>query len=85
MPIHLRDAHYAGAKRLGHGKGYVYAHDELDGVADEPDVARRLVIEGAGQVLDEGAAECDVDELLPTADAEQGHALARQEHQLKTG
>ncbi len=27
VPVHLRDAHYAGAKRLGHGKGYKYAHD----------------------------------------------------------
>ena len=27
MPEHLRDAHYAGAKRLGHGEGYKYAHD----------------------------------------------------------
>ncbi|MBI4664533.1 MAG: replication-associated recombination protein A [Verrucomicrobia bacterium] len=26
VPEHLRDAHYAGAKRLGHGEGYVYAH-----------------------------------------------------------
>src|ERR1051325_937074 len=26
-PEHLRDAHYAGAKRLGHGQGYDYAHD----------------------------------------------------------
>jgi putative ATPase len=27
VPEHLRDSHYAGAKRLGHGKGYEYAHD----------------------------------------------------------
>lgn len=27
VPSPLRDAHYAGAKRLGHGKGYEYAHD----------------------------------------------------------
>ena len=33
VPIHLRDAHYAGAKRLGHGKGYVYPHDLDVGVA----------------------------------------------------
>ena len=26
VPEHLRDAHYAGAERLGHGKGYEYAH-----------------------------------------------------------
>lgn len=33
VPKHLRDAHYAGAKRLGHGKGYVYPHDSDVGVA----------------------------------------------------
>src|SRR5258708_11065732 len=27
VPDHLRDSHYAGAKRLGHGEGYKYAHD----------------------------------------------------------
>ena len=25
--MHLRDASYMGAKRLGHGKGYQYPHD----------------------------------------------------------
>jgi len=27
VPAHLRDGHYAGAKQLGHGVGYEYAHD----------------------------------------------------------
>jgi putative ATPase len=27
VPEHLRDASYRGAKRLGHGEGYEYAHD----------------------------------------------------------
>jgi len=27
VPSHLRDGHYKGAKRLGHGKGYQYSHD----------------------------------------------------------
>jgi putative ATPase len=27
VPEYLRDAHYQGAKRLGHGEGYQYAHD----------------------------------------------------------
>ncbi|MDM4763246.1 replication-associated recombination protein A [Galbitalea sp. SE-J8] len=35
VPKHLRDAHYAGAKRLGHGKGYVYPHDTELGVAPQ--------------------------------------------------
>ncbi|NJC22465.1 putative ATPase [Arthrobacter pigmenti] len=33
IPSHLRDAHYPGARQLGHGKGYVYSHDEPHGVA----------------------------------------------------
>ncbi|MDQ2660839.1 MAG: replication-associated recombination protein A [Actinomycetota bacterium] len=32
VPKHLRDAHYPGAKRLGHGKGYVYPHNDPIGV-----------------------------------------------------
>lgn len=27
VPVHLQDAHYKGAKKLGHGTGYLYAHD----------------------------------------------------------
>jgi putative ATPase len=30
VPDHLRDASYRGAKRLGHGQGYEYAHDHPD-------------------------------------------------------
>jgi putative ATPase len=32
VPKHLRDASYAGAARLGHGKGYLYPHDDPAGV-----------------------------------------------------
>ncbi|MFJ6652324.1 replication-associated recombination protein A [Microbacterium sp. NPDC091313] len=35
VPVHLRDAHYPGAKRLGHGNGYVYPHDLDVGVASQ--------------------------------------------------
>ena len=41
VPSHLRDAHYGGSKKLGHGQGYKYAHDEPYGVAEQqyaPDV-----------------------------------------------
>ena len=31
VPVHLRDAHYQGARSLGHGKGYVYPHDDPTG------------------------------------------------------
>lgn len=27
IPVHLQDAHYKGAAKLGHGTGYKYAHD----------------------------------------------------------
>ena len=30
VPEHLRDAHYQGAQRLGHGQVYQYAHDGQD-------------------------------------------------------
>ncbi len=30
VPPHLQDGHYAGAKTLGHGQGYEYAHDHPD-------------------------------------------------------
>ncbi|KAB1661868.1 replication-associated recombination protein A [Pseudoclavibacter sp. CFCC 13796] len=33
VPSHLRDAHYKGARALGHGIGYQYPHDEPTGVS----------------------------------------------------
>ena len=41
VPPHLRDAHYGGSKKLGHGKGYQYSHDAPFGIAEQqyaPDV-----------------------------------------------
>ncbi|MGB0189818.1 MAG: replication-associated recombination protein A, partial [Nocardioides sp.] len=41
VPAHLRDAHYSGAKKLGHGSTYTYSHDEPFGIAEQqyaPDV-----------------------------------------------
>lgn len=41
VPPHLRDAHYAGSQKLGHGTSYVYSHDEPYGIATQqyaPDV-----------------------------------------------
>jgi putative ATPase len=35
VPKPLRDAHYPGAKRLGHGKGYLYSHDSDFGVVEQ--------------------------------------------------
>jgi putative ATPase len=35
VPVHLRDAHYPGAARHGHGKGYRYAHEDPRGVVEQ--------------------------------------------------
>jgi putative ATPase len=35
VPKPIRDAHYSGAKKLGHGKGYVYPHDSEIGVVTQ--------------------------------------------------
>jgi putative ATPase len=35
VPQHLRDRHYAGAARLGHGAGYEYPHDRPEGWVDQ--------------------------------------------------
>ncbi|HZU79774.1 MAG TPA: replication-associated recombination protein A [Acidimicrobiales bacterium] len=35
VPVHLRDAHYQGAKMLGHGKGYRYPHDDPRGWVEQ--------------------------------------------------
>jgi putative ATPase len=35
VPVHLRDSHYRGAQKLGHGDGYQYSHNEDDGVASQ--------------------------------------------------
>jgi len=43
VPIHLRDAHYAGAKRLGHGKGYRYPHDSDAGILPQQYLPDELV------------------------------------------
>jgi putative ATPase len=42
VPIHLRDTSYRGARKLGHGEGYRYAHDYPGGY-----VAQRYIPEGA--------------------------------------
>jgi len=35
VPPQLRDAHYAGAKKIGHGTTYAYAHDDPRGVVEQ--------------------------------------------------
>ena len=35
VPAHLRDSHYKSAKRIGHGVGYQYPHDDPDGWVEQ--------------------------------------------------
>ena len=60
VPVHLRDAHYQGASRLGHGEGYVYPHDDPAGVVSQqyrPDALEgRVYYEPSSH-----GAEADVD------------------------
>jgi putative ATPase len=35
VPKHLKDTHYKGSKRLGHGEGYKYAHDFAGGHVEQ--------------------------------------------------
>lgn len=35
VPKHLRDTHYPGAKRLDHGTGYQYPHDQASGFVEQ--------------------------------------------------
>ena len=46
VPVHLRDASYPGARKLGHGEGYVYPHDAPAGWVPQQyrpdDVASRV-------------------------------------------
>ena len=43
VPLHLRDAHYPGAKRLGHGKGYRYPHSDPLGVVRQQYLPDELI------------------------------------------
>ena len=45
VPRHLQDKHYAGAKQLGHGQGYVSAHDAPDGIASQDYLGDYLGVE----------------------------------------
>ena len=43
VPKSMRDAHYPGAKRLGHGKDYLYSHDSDLGVVTQQYLPDELV------------------------------------------
>ena len=60
VPVHLRDAHYSGAARLGHGKGYEYPHDDPRGWVPQehrpPEVAGRTYYEPSPHGFEEEVA-----------------------------
>ena len=42
VPPHLRDAHYAGAEKLGHGVGYQYPHKSPVGYVEQDYLGQKL-------------------------------------------
>jgi len=64
VPAHLRDAHYAGARGLGHGSGYRYPHDDPRGVVTQRYAPEGLVHREYYQPAGHGA-ERAVAERLP--------------------
>ena len=61
VPPHLRDSHYAGAKKIAHGKGYRYPHDFPAGIVAQqyaPDVVHgRVYYEPSDHGAERDAAE----------------------------
>jgi putative ATPase len=61
VPKHLRDASYWGAKKLGHGKGYEYPHDDPRGwvpqVYRPPELADRVYYEPSEHGAEKEIAE----------------------------
>ncbi len=50
VPVHLRDGHYQGARRLGHAQGYQYAHDDPEGVVAQDYLGvERIYFEPSGR------------------------------------
>jgi putative ATPase len=58
VPAHLRDAHYRGAARLGHGQGYKYAHDFKGHIAPQQHLpVGRTYYEPTGQGFEQQIRE----------------------------
>ncbi|MFC7277007.1 replication-associated recombination protein A [Paractinoplanes rhizophilus] len=64
VPAHLRDAHYPGARGLGHGRGYRYPHDDPRGVVTQQYIPDDLTHAEYYQPTDHGA-ERAVSERVP--------------------
>ena len=61
VPAHLRDTHYPGAGKVGHGEGYLYPHDFDDGIVAQRyapgPVADRIYYEPSGHGVEARFAE----------------------------
>jgi len=44
VPKHLRDTHYEGAQKLGHGNGYLYPHNYPHGYVEQDYLPEKLVL-----------------------------------------
>ncbi len=54
VPAHLRDQSYSGAKKLGHGVGYLYPHDYEDNYVEQQYLPDELVDRVYYDVCDNG-------------------------------
>jgi len=43
VPDHLKDAHYKGAKKLGHGQGYKYSHEYKDHYVEQEYIPEKKI------------------------------------------
>ena len=74
VPPALRDAHYKGASKLGHGVDYRYPHDDPSGWVDQQHAP-----DGAGRIYEPGphGAEPDLNAWLGSRTADGGPAPGR--------
>jgi len=76
VPAPLRDGHYAGAGKLGHGKRYQYPHDLPEGVAAQQYPPDELVGRDYYQPADRGAERYLAERLLRLRAVVRGTAAA---------
>jgi putative ATPase len=79
VPPHLRDAHYPGAKRLEHGKGYRYPHDFPDGVVQQQYAPDALADRDYYHPVDRGAERTIAARLAALRGALRGEAAQPKE------